>query len=452
MVVGKQLSLDRKTPYIIRGVFETLPENTDIPFEVVVSMNELWNRERAGWGFDISYTVITRFRNPAQDIPVVEARLPELIKEYMPNFNKKSNDRWAFSFRPLTDFHTQNSTVRTMILVMTILGIAILLVAAFNYVLISVSSLARRSKEVGVHKCSGASDGTIFGMFLTETVIIVLISVALSALLMYLFRDFVEDIAAAKLLSLFTVHTLWVPALVILLVFLLAGVLPAWLFSSIPVSQVFRRYTEHNASWKRPLLFIQFMGASFIFCFLLVVLHQCQSVMNRPLGYDPTRVVTCWTNVGGSYENRVSLFGSLPMVEEYTCSSQLICEGYSGNTYSVSADRKVNVRMDWVVRNFIPMMKINLIEGHNLTPEKTRSDGWTDNDEVIVNEAFVRQAGWTDSAVGHQIMEGKTAYRVVGVMENYPVYSAYEAQTPVILFLKEDWGKNALFAPERTFQ
>lgn len=439
-VVGKQLQLDRKTPYIIRGVFENQPENTDIPFDVVSSMAEFWNDKRAGWGFDISYQVIVRFNEPEQDISVVEARLPDLMKKYMPNFNKKTNDRWAFSFRPLVELHTENPTVHTMILVMTILAIAILLVTAFNYVLISVSSLARRAKEVGVHKCNGAADGTIFSMFLTETAVIVLVSILLSGLLMYIFRDFVEDIAAARLASLFTVQTLWVPVVVILLLFLLAGILPAWLFSSIPVTQVFRRYTECNASWKRPLLFIQFMGVSFIFCFLIVVLHQYQSVINRPLGYDPTHVVTCWAKVGGNYENRVAIFGGLPMVEDYACTSQLICEGYSGDTFDAGEGHKVNTRLDWVGRNFIPMMKINIVEGRNFDATKKAPRFLADNDELIVNETFVREAGWKDSAIGHVVKFYDDNFVIVGVMEDYPVYSAYESQTPVLLVFKENWG------------
>ena len=72
-----------------------------------------------------------------------------MIKKYLPNFNKDTNDSWAIDFRRLTDLHTENTSVSTMIVVMTILAITILLIAAFNYVLISLSSLARRAKEVG---------------------------------------------------------------------------------------------------------------------------------------------------------------------------------------------------------------------------------------------------------------------------------------------------------------
>ena len=76
-VIGKQLYLDRKLPVTVRGVFEDLPENTDVPFQVVASMNHFWNNKRGGWGFDISYASLIRFKNPEQDIPMVEARVPK---------------------------------------------------------------------------------------------------------------------------------------------------------------------------------------------------------------------------------------------------------------------------------------------------------------------------------------------------------------------------------------
>ena len=118
-------------------------------------MSWYWNANRAGWGFDMSYYSIVRFRHPDADAATVEARLPDMLRKYMPDFNKDAADRWELSFRPLSDYHTQDPTVHTMIVVMLVLAVAILLLAAFNYVLISISSMARRAKAVGVHKCSG---------------------------------------------------------------------------------------------------------------------------------------------------------------------------------------------------------------------------------------------------------------------------------------------------------
>ena len=147
---------------------------------------------------------------------------------------------------------------------MLILGISILFITTLNYVLISISSLSRRAKSIGVHKCSGAGTGTVFGMFMWETGIIILLSLFLMVFLMFNFREFVEDTTAAKLESLFAVERIWVPFGVTAVLFLIGGVLPGRIFSKIPVTQVFRRYTEGKKGWKRPLLFIQFAGVAFI--------------------------------------------------------------------------------------------------------------------------------------------------------------------------------------------
>lgn len=63
-------------------------------------------------------------------------------------------------------------------------------------------------------------------------------------LIMLNFRDFVEDTVVVKLSTLLAPERIWVPLSVVLLLFIVGGVLPGRLFARIPVSQVFRRYTE----------------------------------------------------------------------------------------------------------------------------------------------------------------------------------------------------------------
>lgn len=97
---------------------------------------------------------------------------------------------------------------------------------------------------VGVHKCSGASGSGIFGMFMLETCAVIILALLVMVLLLIGFRDFVEDTASTKLTNLFDGGRLWVPAATVALLLLVGGVLPGRLFARIPVTQVFRRYTE----------------------------------------------------------------------------------------------------------------------------------------------------------------------------------------------------------------
>lgn len=365
---------------------------------------------------------IIRFRDPAKDIKAVEARIPDMLKKYMADSsNKKKSHR--FSFRPLLEYHTADPTVRLMILMMSVLGIAILLIVAFDYVLIAVSSLARRAKSIGVHKCCGATDNSIFRMFLTETALVLFISVLLTMLLIFQFREFVEEIAGIRLSSLFTWQTLWVPLTVLLVVFILAGAIPASIFASIPVTQVFRRYAERKTSWKRPLLFIQFAGMTFILGFLMVVFCQYHMAMNKDLGYNPERVVMGWKKLGSNRQNAKSFFMNLPMVEEHGVGQQAIWRSWSGEVFNVGEGRTIKGRFEWIGDDFVPMMKIQILHGKNVTSPK----------EALVNEEFVRRAGWTDEPIGKQLSIWGKEVTIVGVMKNFSVQSVYHPQYPVLL-------------------
>jgi hypothetical protein len=150
-----------------------------------------------------------------------------------------------------------------------------------------------------------------------ETGLIIAAALLLMALVLLNFRDFFEDTAVAKLSLLLAPARIWVPLSVITVLFIVGGVLPGRLFARIPVSQVFRRYTEGKKGWKRPLLFIQFAGVAFICGLMCVVMAQYQYVLNKDMGYDPQRMA-----IGDAYwdteearDAAYHFFKGLPYVE-----------------------------------------------------------------------------------------------------------------------------------------
>ncbi len=287
--IGKTLNYDHQFDLTVKGIYANLPENATINPEAVISMPTLWSRNwnNYSWSGGDSWVEFIRFR-PGADKSVVNARIDAMIDKYRPAEDKKEYGYTAF-VQPIRDTYRNYDDVQRMRVIMSILGFAILFIAALNYVLISISSLSYRAKSVGVHKCSGASGGTVFSMFLLETGIIIVAALLLMALIMLNFRDFVEDTVVVKLSTLLAPERIWVPLSVVLLLFIVGGVLPGRLFARIPVSQVFRRYTEGKKGWKRPLLFVQFAGVAFISGLMCVVMSQYQYVLKRIWGIIPSR-------------------------------------------------------------------------------------------------------------------------------------------------------------------
>ena len=166
-----------------------------------------------GWnGNDVFYTFLRLRRD--SDMDKVNDNIQRVIEKY----TETTIDDWKmdYSIIPLVKRHLDSPDVQKRLVIYGFLGFAIFFVAIMNYMLISIATLSRRAKSVGVHKCSGASSTNIFSMFLAETGILVILSVLLSFLLIFNAREMIEDLLSVRLSSLFTWGTLWVPLLTIL--------------------------------------------------------------------------------------------------------------------------------------------------------------------------------------------------------------------------------------------
>lgn len=291
--LGKTLSyyiLGNKVTLLVKGIFRDIPPNTSLEKcpEAVVSFSAIgrYTQWRQGWNSGGNYNGYVRLRSP-QDAVWLNERLSADVARYLP---PDSGLELSVHLTPLRDAHLSQPKVRRMVAVMAFLGIALLLVTSFNYVLVSVASLTRRAKAIGVHKCSGAGSGSIFCLFMLETAVVVLLSLLLAALLTFLFRDEMEELAGVPLGVLFAPSNLYAPLLALGVLFIVSGCLPALLFARIPVTQVFRRYSAGRRGWKRTLLIIQFTGASFVLGMMLVVAIQYIHLTKRDRGWNPDRV------------------------------------------------------------------------------------------------------------------------------------------------------------------
>lgn len=420
--VGKILSADKQNTFTIRGVYKDVPENTMLTHDFVVSIynNNGGYQAGNGWnGNDVFYTFL-RLRRES-DMDKVNDNIQRVIEKY----TETTIDDWKmdYSIIPLVKRHLDSPDVQKRLVIYGFLGFAIFFVAIMNYMLISIATLSRRAKSVGVHKCSGASSTNIFSMFLAETGILVILSVLLSFLLIFNAREMIEDLLSVRLSSLFTWGTLWVPLLTILVLFVLAGGIPGRLFSRIPVTQVFRRYTDGKKGWKRSLLFVQFTGVSFVLGLLLVTLLQYGHLMNRDMGIDVTGLTEAESWLPKErVEHIKDELRRQPMVEGVTVATHSVLGQYwTRGLMSNDGKRLATLNFNYCHYNYPEVMGIKIIEG---TPMKKGGD-------LLVNEELVRLMRWTDGAVGKRV--NNVAGTVVGVFRDIRNESFYAAQSPIIL-------------------
>ena len=378
-----------------------------------------------GWnGNDVFYTFLRLRRESDMD------KVNDNIQRVIGKYTETTIDDWKmdYSIIPLVKRHLDSSDVQKRLVIYGFLGFAIFFVAIMNYMLISIATLSRRAKSVGVHKCSGASSMNIFSMFLAETGILVILSVLLSFLLIFNTREMIEDLLSVRLSSLFTWGTLWVPLLTILILFVLAGGIPGRLFSRIPVTQVFRRYTDGKKGWKRSLLFVQFTGVSFVLGLLLVTLLQYGHLMNRDMGIDVTGLTEAESWLPKErVEHIKDELRRQPMVEGVTVATHSVLGQYwTRGLMSNDGKRLATLNFNYCHYNYPEVMGIKIIEG---APMKKGGD-------LLVNEELVRLMRWTDGAVGKRV--NNVAGTVVGVFRDIRNESFYAAQSPIILIGNEE--------------
>lgn len=428
--------------YTIGGVFEDVPENSHLRFEIVASLEGMSKWSRENWLGNDRYLGYVKLY-PGTDPESLTTAIREMQGRHCDLEEvKKAGIDLTYSLVPLMDMHSNSDEVKSMNSLLGFLAFVLIFTAAMNYVLIVISTLINRTKEVAVHKCYGASDKNLFGMIMSETCLHMLISLLLAAFLIVLFRTKTEELLGATLGALFSTQTIVILIGVCIVIFFITGLIPTYMFLRIPVAAAFRNFKESRRYWKLCLLFIQFLATAYLVA-LLSSNKQYDYMVNVDPGYAYEKLAYCSTQgVEESVRNTaIEELRKIPEVDKVSACYDLPISGMSGNNVSLPGDDRelFNIAdMYWVKDDFFSLMEIPVIEG-----EVFRSDGSASN-KVMVSRSFVEKmeqvAGWTGSAIGKNIIitehsQNGEPFTICGVYEDVCIGSTGNPDTrPTALF------------------
>lgn len=429
--------------YTIGGVFEDVPENSHLCFEIVASLEGMSKWSRENWLGNDRYLGYVKLY-PGTDPESLTTAIREMQGRHCDLEEvKKAGIDLTYSLVPLMDMHSNSDEVKSMNSLLGFLAFVLIFTAAMNYVLIVIFTLINRTKEVAVHKCYGASDKNLFGMIMSETCLHMLISLLLAAFLIVLFRTKTEELLGATLGALFSTQTIVILIGVCIVIFFITGLIPTYMFLRIPVAAAFRNFKESRRYWKLCLLFIQFLATAYLVALLSVINKQYDYMVNVDPGYAYEKLAYCSTQgVEESVRNTaIEELRKIPEVDKVSACYDLPISGMSGNNVSLPGDDRelFNIAdMYWVKDDFFSLMEIPVIEG-----EVFRSDGSASN-KVMVSRSFVEKmeqvAGWTGSAIGKNVIitehsQNGEPFTICGVYEDVCIGSTGNPDTrPTALF------------------
>ena len=432
-VVGKHFTLSNYpgTTFTIYGVFEAFPWGSSFHGTQMIlsrcSVPYVYSYDgRDQWVGNDSYRSYIRLAKGHE------------AKELKPYVNKMREDHFPlkemknmgielnYDFTVLSDVYTQDPYVKKMGWIMGIIAFVLLFTSVMNYLLIIVGNLVGRSREMAVRKCYGAESKNIHAIIFSEALVHVGLAVVLAAVLVFLCKGTIENFLSAPVSTLVLNRGSWILVAICILVLLVGGLLPGWLYNKIPVAIAFRGYNENRNRWKLGLLGVQFVISGLLFSLLYIVNGQYQLMLGLNPGYDYDHVAIVSIDASNRDQRNQCLaeIRRMPNVKDCSSTFNVPLDGYdrSGNMVGVPGDEKNTfniMEMSGVDDNFFKMLNIPIVQGSFFTE---RNDSCR---QVIIDERgaekLIKTWHWKDGVVGKQITctgHDDNIFTICGVCRN----------------------------------
>lgn len=447
---GQTLTLDHDYEMTVRGVVEDLPANSHFnssltgepEFSAIANFTALKQISGYDWTADwnnLSLGERTYVLVPENhDNAALDASLQALYQQHYPDDIKELVE--SLELVPLIEANTffWDAVGMPVITSIYVLSLLVLVVACVNYANLATAQNMGRAREVGLRRTLGAGKRQLLVQFLTESVIIAMISMFIALVVIELIVPLFNQ-TSGKVLSVNHLDALPWLTLTVLGVALISGGYPAYLITRTTPIQALRDGNKKGAAkslMRSIMIGVQFVIAIFMLAMVLVMYFQNQRVRDTRDLYPTDQILILERlNVEGISERMDTLKTELRRIQsvENVASTSQVPFDQNNSIFEatrISGDEPGGFRMNraWIDYDFIDTLDIPIIAGRDLSRD-VASDFFREgeqNQNVIVNELAVQQLGFAspDAAIGQTFYsvpdEGEAAdeLTIVGVVED----------------------------------
>jgi putative ABC transport system permease protein len=456
--IGKLVTCDDSIILKVTGVMKDLPPTTHMNVQALVSFNVLLDNHMDNiteWWDDDYYTYIL-LKDPKS-----EKAVDQKIRHIMDTYNAKENKAMGINglhfLQPLRDLHLRsniNDEINppgSITALRIFIGIAIflLLVACINYINLTTATSAKRAKEIGIRKVAGAQRWQLIGQFLSESIGITLLALALSIGLATTLLPLFNQLAGTRISA--ETYLSWRIGTRILGFILLlgtaAGLYPAIYLSGVKLVSVFKigKGRGGGLSLRKVLVVFQFTLSTILIVATIVCWQQLHFMQTRDLGFDQQQVVAIplrtvkQTRLSQTLKQEMA---KNPMLIDVATSSSI--PGRQLNNIvtlpeGVPIDRQQSMFTLVADFDFFNTYKLKMASGRAF-----RKNMPTDSSAFVLNEAAVKEIGWTaQNALGKGFEWGLGKKgTVIGVVKDFHYKSLQEKIAPMVIHIlpiNRDW-------------
>lgn len=437
--LGKKLynSYWPETEFIVSGIYENFKPNGSIKPDMVASLNLINEWSRLNWTGNDRYTGFVKLMPGVQPDSLSDAIHSMQEKhQQLEAFDKAGIKIW-YTISNLSSLHRGQTKIRSAIIILSIMAFLIICVSLFNYILVVISGIVEKSKDIGVRKCYGATSKSIYLALAKESIRQIGLSLLIACFLIFFGKGIIKETTGYEFSELWVPQSILAISIVICLVLVISIIIPAGVYLRVPVDKALRGYNENSRKWKMGLLSSQLFINIFIICFVLIVTFQYDKVNNFSPGYkvDNILMVDYFNENPAVYTRIINELKTDPNVQNIGICVNPPYRGVpSGNDVwplDATDEERFNIAdMMAVTPETFDIFDLHFVEGSK--PENPN--------EVAVSRSFVEKMNnyrdWKDGAVGKQFkMTGHASpiFTISGVFDDIIVGNLLESDNrPVV--------------------
>ncbi|MFM9909899.1 MAG: ABC transporter permease [Chitinophagaceae bacterium] len=465
--VGKTISLaaENGKNFTVAGVSKNFPSNSSYDYDIVMPLEAHPSHlesiaDRSNNHFNYA-TILLLKKNI--DRAAFEKKLTAFSKSYfaatVKEWAEQEPDKKAIDFqlyiRAFTKAHLNTAypwghyTNLENLYELAALALIILIIACVNYVLLTLTNTVSRSQEVGIRKTMGAGRKHIVWQFLTETQLLVSLSIIVGLFICITAIPLFNSITGATLdLSVFSIKDFVLASAVLFLVLsITAGFYPAFLMSGMKPLNMLRKFSSVriNPLLSKGLVVVQYAACVLLIISAIVISRQLKYMNLMQLGFDKEQVMV----VANPYDYEDPLRKEFAVrLSQYVLSEPSISKvAFSNSKFGRIANLNghlINDKREMIFQlpidfNYFDIMNIPLLKGRYFSkdmptdsarfeiPDKLKMEGSSSvRRAIVINETLYNLLGKPPLDEINRSMGA----RIIGVCKDYHFFNSTQKIAP----------------------
>jgi putative ABC transport system permease protein len=446
--IGKFLKKDNHENVVVTGVLANIPANSDMQFDFIMPMaslartnkdveNNLW----ANFSFYNYVQLEKGVTSTSLNLPGLGKQIDQIFHKYNPEMKA------TFQLQPLTKIHLAPDRLGDFpghgnaqyVNIFFIIAILILVVACINFMNLATARSARRAKEIGLRKVSGAIRSQLIFQFLSESVFISFISLFLALIVVWLFLPVFNNMANRQLaLHVFDIK-LWLSLFgIALLTGLISGSYPALFLSGFNPVKVLKGNMNSmggNLFFRNALVVTQFMVSIILLVGTAVIYNQLKFIRERDPGYEKANLL--YMPMTGDMWNRQQTLKNELKGNRLTANFSIISDlptnlgGWTTDVIWEGKDPQSQTAIPVMAVNegFIQVFKMNIVAGREFSESFS-----ADSTGYMINEKMMSVMGLnTNNVIGKTITVWGNKGSIVGVVKDFNFKPVQQFIEPLVM-------------------